>query len=164
MNFSKSVYQYKDYRKFLTDYYESCKHQSGHFTYKYFSTQAKIKSPNFLKLIMNGKRNLTIETIHCFAKGLKLSQQETTYFETLVLYNQAGSEKTQKYYYRRLQGLKKQNPTKKIKHYSNDLIAQWYYPALILYLHEKNINLDLLPLSQLINVNIGQIKNIIDNL
>ena len=164
MKYSKSIYQYKDYRKYLRDYYDGQKQCTSRFTYEYFSKQAKIKSPNFLKLVMNGKRNLTIEKMHQFAKALKLSQLERNYFEILVFYNQAESEQTQTYYYQKLKELSKLNPAKKVECYTSDIIAQWYYPALILYLHDKEATVDLAPLALMVGVGGSDIGAIIKEL
>lgn len=164
MNILKSVYQYKNYRTYLIDYYDYKKKQSSNFSYKHFSQLAKIKSPNFLKFIMDGKRNLTIEKIHLFAKGLELSHSEKVYFETLVLYNQAEIKETKKYYKNRLDDLVQLYPVKKVNLSANDIISQWYYPALILYLHEKDVDQDLRPLANIIKITSKEIQQIIEKL
>ncbi len=42
MNYLKSIYQYKNYRKYLIDFYRYKKKQSPNFTYQQFSKLAKI--------------------------------------------------------------------------------------------------------------------------
>lgn len=85
---------YTDFRKYLKDFYNykktSGKDQIRPYSYKYFSAAADIKSPNYLKLIIDGQRNLSNNMIDKFARALQLNKSETHEFRTLVEYNQAG--------------------------------------------------------------------------
>jgi uncharacterized protein (TIGR02147 family) len=85
----KSIFQYIDYRKFLSDYYAEKKATTRHFSYRYFCTKAGITSPSFLKLVMDGKSNISIAMIDKFAIALKLNKKEFRYFKHLVLFNQS---------------------------------------------------------------------------
>lgn len=92
------VYEYNDYRKFLGDYYSETKRTKCFFSYRYFSTRAGVKSPVFLKLVIEGKRNLTDAMVKKFSKALNFNDQESVYFKYLVLCNQAKTdEEKQKY-------------------------------------------------------------------
>jgi uncharacterized protein (TIGR02147 family) len=85
------IFSYIDYRSYLRDYYEEMKKNSRFFSYRYFSKKAGINSPNFLKQIIESKRNLTTITIDKFVTGLKLGEKEGKFFRHLVLFNQAKS-------------------------------------------------------------------------
>src|SRR3954469_6473209 len=85
------VFEYSNYRSFLRDLYEFEKAAHRKFSFRYFSKQAGFSSPNFLKLVIEGKRNLSIESIARFAKALKLNKEEATFFRALVLFNQAST-------------------------------------------------------------------------
>jgi uncharacterized protein (TIGR02147 family) len=80
-----------------------------------FSQAAGLGSPNYLKLIVGGQRNLTVTNIHQFAKALAFSYTETVFFETLVLRGQSVSPIELKYYDRRLLELRRQSMQKKNK-------------------------------------------------
>ena len=62
------------------------------FSYRYFSRWAGFSSPNFLKLVADGQRNLTPASIPKFARGLSLSERERESFETLVLMSLARTD------------------------------------------------------------------------
>ena len=83
---------YTDYRQFLSDFYqykrELHKNDVRSYTYAMFSAAADIKSPNYLKLIIEGRRNLSDSMILRFAKALQLTKEQTQEFQALVLYNQ----------------------------------------------------------------------------
>jgi hypothetical protein len=94
-----SVFSYVNYRRFLKDYYQQAKAEKKYFSYRYFSRRAGINSPNFLKVVIEGKRNLSSRTIDKFAGALGLDKKETVFFRRLVVFNQAktASEKQESY-------------------------------------------------------------------
>ena len=85
--------RYNDYRQYLRDFYEHRKATMSSsvraYSYSAFSAAADIKSPNYLKLIIEGQRNLSEDMIRKFAKALQLNKAETEEFRALVLYCQA---------------------------------------------------------------------------
>ena len=95
----KSIFEYIDFRGYLSDYYAFQKKTKRYFSHRYFCKKAGIKSPVFLKLVMEGKRNLTRPMVEKFAVGLGLNRKETDYFSHLVGFNQAktGSKKQEHY-------------------------------------------------------------------
>lgn len=84
---------YTDYKLYLQDHYlykkktESTQFRS--YSYAHFSAAADIKSPNYLKLIIEGKRNLSDQMIVKFARALRLNKEEGEEFRLLVHYGQA---------------------------------------------------------------------------
>lgn len=85
--------EYTDYRKYLKDMYEYRRltESSGmrQYSYSHFSAAADIKSPNYLKLIIEGKRNLSDDMIIRFSRALRLEKDAAHEFKTLVQYGQA---------------------------------------------------------------------------
>ena len=59
--------KYLDYRHFLQDFYKLKRLQTQRdlrpYNYAVFSASANIKSPNYLKMIIEGKRNLSEDMI-----------------------------------------------------------------------------------------------------
>ena len=85
-----SVYEYVDYRAYLRAFYEAEKAQRAAFSYRYFARRAGLASPNFLKLVIEGKRNLGKESVLAFATALDLNAEETEFFNDLVAFAQGG--------------------------------------------------------------------------
>ncbi len=87
------VSDYMDYRQFLKDFYSFKKHQSRTqirpYNYQVFSAAANIKSPNYLKMIIEGRRNLSDEMILKFARALNLDKALTEDFKLLVNFTQS---------------------------------------------------------------------------
>lgn len=83
---------YTDFREYLKDYFAHRRHLTARdlrpYSYSDFSAAADIKSPNYLKMIILGQRNLSPDMVKKFAKALKLDKQQQEEFEFLVLYGQ----------------------------------------------------------------------------
>ncbi len=85
--------EYMDYRIYLGDFYHYkkalTKMSIRPYSYAIFSAAADIKSPNYLKMIIEGKRNLSNDMIVKFARACALNKAQTDEFKLLVLFNQA---------------------------------------------------------------------------
>ena len=92
------IFEYDNYRTYLKDLYALYKKTKPHFSYRYFSQKAGFRSPNFLKLVIEGKRNLSPESIEKFTKALKLGKKEAEFFRVLVCLNQARTVGEKKVY------------------------------------------------------------------
>lgn len=88
MKVASNIYNFSDYRDFLKDRYAQLKEADPAFSFRNFSKQAGFGSPNYLKLVMDGKRNLSDEAIVKFAKGLRLDNHESEYLKFMVQSNQ----------------------------------------------------------------------------
>lgn len=93
LNVLPAISDYMDFRKYLADYYVYRKKISAReirpYNYQMFSAAADIKSPNYLKMIIEGRRNLSEDMIAKFAKALGLNKEQTEDFHWLVLFNQS---------------------------------------------------------------------------
>jgi uncharacterized protein (TIGR02147 family) len=85
----KEIFKYIDYRKYLADFYLEKKSSTRHFSYRFFAEKAGLKSPVFLKQVIDGERNLTRAAIEKFLSALNLNKKESLFFKNLVLFNQA---------------------------------------------------------------------------
>src|ERR1700742_3239126 len=83
------VFRYLDYRSYLADLYAAKKKRG--FSYRAFSRAAGLGAPNYLKLVIEGKRNLTPPMAARFAAACGLAGDAADYFQQLVAFNQASS-------------------------------------------------------------------------
>ncbi|MEQ1876070.1 MAG: TIGR02147 family protein [Bdellovibrionia bacterium] len=86
-----NIFEYDNYRLFLADTYHYLKETKSFFSFRYFSKTAGFASPNFFKLVMEGKRNLSQDSVERFALALKLNKSESEFFGRLVSFNQASN-------------------------------------------------------------------------
>src|SRR5262245_35695049 len=78
------VFEYVDYRAYLRDYYAHAKRARRGFSHRAFSRRVGLGSPNHLKRVMDGTRNLTLDMANRFAEALGLSGDAGEYFVQLV--------------------------------------------------------------------------------
>jgi uncharacterized protein (TIGR02147 family) len=125
-----SIYGYTNYRLYLADYYQLRKKSRRGYSYRQFAQQAGFTSPNYLKLVIEGQRSLSGQSIEQFITGLGLSQPMAAYFRCLVAWNQAAddTEKT-----RLFQELKRLTPASRryeLEADAMEYIQHWIYPVL----------------------------------
>lgn len=160
----KRVFSYSSYRDFLKDFYLDQKEKTPGYTYARFASLAKLNSPNYLKLVIDGGRNLTIANIHQFAKALSLDFHELNYFEALVLREQSSVETEKKYYSQRLRELAKGKPKGGIRVSDNSFVSNWYMPAIMVYLQDKDENTNSLKAAKVIGITELEFKRGLENL
>ncbi len=101
-----NLFTYVDYRQYLKDYYEKRCAESPGFSIRNFSRMAGFGGQSYLKMIMNGQRNLSPNSLAKFLRVLKLNRKESKYFEALVYFNQAKIERDKDFYFERLLALR----------------------------------------------------------
>jgi uncharacterized protein (TIGR02147 family) len=97
-----NLFDYFDYREFLHDYYLFHKRKNSAYSYRLFARKAKLGSPNYLKLVVDGKRRITDRTIFQFARGLGLTRDEEKYFRELVMYQEVSDPDSKELHLRSL--------------------------------------------------------------
>jgi len=125
-----NIYEYLNYREFVKDMYHFKKNGGNGFSYRTFSRLAGFRSSNFIKLIMDGDRNLSLEGIQKFSKAFKLNKAQKNFFETLVLFNQAKNIDDKNRYYGRIAQTKCYNEVKQLEANQYQYFSNWYYVAL----------------------------------
>jgi len=124
------IFDYLDYRVFLKDMFCFRKWKDKYFSYRYFAGKSGFASPNYLKLVIDGDRNLTNGSIAKIAKGFKLKKQEREYFENLVFMNQAEDHEERDHYYRKMMSAKGYGHIQKLEKASYEYFSKWYYPVI----------------------------------
>lgn len=150
------IFDYTNYRLYLRDCYEELKQNSSSFSYRYFSKKCGYSSPNFLKLVIEDKRNLSNESIEKFSNFFKLENEEKLYFKSLVGFNQAKNTKEkQKFAEEILRNslFTRLNPLAKDQF---EYISKWYYVAIREILKTKKIKLNAKEISKIIRPKLAE--------
>lgn len=85
----RSFFEFTNYRELLKFLIEKRKEEGKTFSFRWFSQKAGYTSPNFLKLILEGKRNLTEDGVERVSQVFQFNQKERSFFRILVQLNQA---------------------------------------------------------------------------
>jgi uncharacterized protein (TIGR02147 family) len=125
-----NVFAYSDYRSFVKDWYLVSKEHRSSFSFRNFSKKAGFKTSNFMLLVMQGKRNLTEDSLKKFSVGLSLNKQEQEFFRNLVFFNQAKTHDDKTHYYQKLLQSKKFKEVRPIEKQHYEYYSKWYHPVI----------------------------------
>lgn len=124
------ILQYTNYRVYLKDYYEYKKKHSVAFSLRYFAEKAGLSSHAHLKLVIDGKRNITKGTVTKLVVGLGLDDRRAEYFENLVFFNQAGDDKEKQLFYEKLLKVSPHSRLRKLEDAQFRIFREWYHSVI----------------------------------
>jgi uncharacterized protein (TIGR02147 family) len=120
-----SVYDFLDYRAYLRAYYEAAKRTRPSFSFRLFSKLAGLRSPNFLKLVIDGERNLGAR----FAGALGLDAADSEFFADLVAFGQAQTMAEKNRAFERIAASRRFRQARRIDGELFAYLSHWYNPA-----------------------------------
>lgn len=150
--------EYTDFRQYLKDVFEYRRMTESTglrpYSYSTFSAAADIKSPNYLKLIIEGRRNLSEDMITRFAKALRLNKSETEEFRALVRYGQATQPLERNHYLKELADLRARRAMEagQIDQRSWEKVPGWIGWVLYAMSEQANVSFDPEELQRLFRV------------
>ncbi|RZA24552.1 MAG: TIGR02147 family protein [Proteobacteria bacterium] len=125
-----SIYGYTNYRVYLADFYEVRKKSKRGYSYRQFSQQAGFTSPNYLKLVIEGQRNLSPQSVEQFIEALGLSVPMAAYFRCLVSWNQETDDSEKAELFQKLMRLTPAARRYELEADAMEYIQHWIYPVL----------------------------------
>ena len=123
------IHSYLDYRQFLRDRFRKLK-KTGKATHRSLSKKAGFASPNFLKLVMEGERNLSERSIAQVAGAFDLNDREREFFAALVRFNQAKGLEEKEALYQELKLRRPDLSLKRLEHSQFDYLKDWHTVAI----------------------------------
>lgn len=164
--------EYTDFRIYLHDFYQYKRRDTldsiRPYTYAHFSASADIKSPNYLRLIIDGQRNLSKEMIKKFSKALGHSADEAREFAALVLYGQAQTPLERNHHLRALAEIRieQQIKTGAINQEMFEKVPTWVSWVIFALLDQQGVKFNEENLRYLMRnkASIAEIKNALDKL
>jgi len=124
------VYDFLDYRAYLRAHYEAAKRTQRSFSFRSFSKLAGLRSPNFLKLVIEGDRNLGADSVPRFCVALALEGPEAEFFADLVAFNQATSLAEKNRAFERISASRRFRAARRIDGDLFAYLSHWYNPAI----------------------------------
>lgn len=137
-----SIYGYTSFRTYLKDFYEFRKEGQHGYSYRAFSKAAGFSSPNFLKLVMEGQRNISPDAVEKFILALKLKGPMAEYFRALVKMNQAQDDNEKEKWFHNIKQLTPHAKRRSLQAENLRYLSHWLYPALLEMVHLKDFRFD----------------------
>ena len=129
----RKIFEYLDYREFLSDYYKSKKLAHPAFSLRAFSDKIGFKTKDFILRVMRGDKNLSAQSIPMVAQGLGLGKRESEFFESLVWFNQTHDTDERNSWYERMQAVMKTarftDHQLLLAHYQYQVYSDWRHLA-----------------------------------
>jgi uncharacterized protein (TIGR02147 family) len=122
-----SIYEFSDYRKFLSEYFKLKKKEKPYFSHRYFCQEAGFKTPSVIKLVIDGRRNLTRTSLLKVSRAVGFDKNEHAFFETLVLYDKAQDADEKRNYLFKLAELKGLTTVAFIEHSRHAFYKEWHH-------------------------------------
>lgn len=122
-----SVFEYGDYRLYLKDAYNAMKSRDKKFSFRYFARVAGFKAHSFLRLVMQGKSNLSPDSIEKIAKAFKFNPEETRFFRNLVHLNQATNTEEKHHFAKAILKSQTYRRIHPLRESQYQYFACWYY-------------------------------------
>lgn len=124
------IYSYTNYLEFLRAHFEERKRLNRKFSFRVFARQAGFRSGSTPKMIIDGKRQLTLDSIRKFAIGLQLNKRETAYFEALVEFAQADTADKKAIAIQKIKTLPPKHKTTLLDQKRKDYVSKPYFVTL----------------------------------
>lgn len=122
----KKLYEYIHYREYLKDYFEDRKKRDAKFSHRFLARHLGLAAPNFMMLVMQGKRNITRSLACRISEVLKHGDKEADYFENMVGFEQAKTNKEKDRFFSRMLILRRYCDIKKIEEPQYEYYSKWY--------------------------------------
>ncbi len=133
---------YSDYRVFLKDFFDQKKKENSNYSHRVFIRKAQMSSPSHLKMVIDGKRNLTGKTVKKYISAIGLKKKEATFFSLLVNYNQEQCHEEKIALFQQIMQEKRKKGLSDIEEAQYDFLSKWHYVAIYCLLDLKEFKND----------------------
>jgi uncharacterized protein (TIGR02147 family) len=124
-----NIFEYVDYRFFLTDYISLQKSCNKNFTYRAFARKAGL-SPSLLIDVLSKRQNLTTEAMRKYTGAMGLTIKEIAYFKALVGFNNADTNTEKNKYFGEMVRLRGRSAVKFLDSKQYEYFSKWYNPVI----------------------------------
>jgi uncharacterized protein (TIGR02147 family) len=138
----KSIFQYSTSQEFIKAVVTDAQVTGTGLSIENYADRVGI-GRSTLKMILSGKRRLTVGHIHHLAGSLRLSMDETEYLQTLVLKERAKVPKERIFYEKRTTSLKKKSRLTSHSVLAKGLLSDPYILPILVYLTDFHKTKDL---------------------
>jgi uncharacterized protein (TIGR02147 family) len=121
-----NIFQHTDYREYLKAYFDERKKNDPKFSHRYLCRRLGLAAPNFIMLVMQGKRNITRSLAFRISEEFRHNSRETDYFECMVGFAQAKATDEKDRYFSRIMALRKTTNVDKIDERRYEYYSNWY--------------------------------------
>ncbi len=124
------IFKYLDYRKYLGDVFHTAKTSLATLTFQDMSHVLGFTSPNFINLVIRGKRNLSAKASTSVSTRLGLKGLDKQYFKKLVHYKASSSIEEREKTLRSLIDIQRSKLIDTVEGKQIEYFSEWYIPVI----------------------------------
>lgn len=121
------LFIYEDFHVYLRDRVAFERSRKRGFSYRNFAKASGFGSSGYLKMVIDGQRNLGSQAITAINRAFNHSRRESAYFEALVLCNQAKIDKDKQFYQDKLNTLRPKTKQKLLDQAKYDYFTKSHF-------------------------------------
>ena len=125
-----NIFEFTDYREYLLRYYIEKKKANPRYSYQLLTRKAGFSNRGFIYNVIKGTRNLSKLNCHKLSQALEHSAKEQDYFENIVAYSQADSEKERSYFLKQAFQMADRADVRLIEKDQYEYYSTWYHSAI----------------------------------
>ena len=125
----KSVFEYRNYREYIRDFYESRKRCSA-FTWREFAKLAGFSSSGFMKLVCDGKTRLSKVAVEKVVPALGLFGAQAEYFRLMVAFCDSARPEVRNSSFEKMMKIAQENCVEFLEAKSFAYFSSWANPVL----------------------------------
>ena len=125
----KPIIEYSDFRKYMRDFYEERKLRHV-FSWREFSKSAGFTSSSYMKVVCDGKSNLSRIGVERTGQAMGLVGFEMDYFRAMVKFGQETDDAKKKAAYEEMLAIAKEHKVRVIESDLFDFYESWKNPVL----------------------------------
>ena len=123
-----NIFDYLDYREFLKDYYTKAKENKPFFSYRFIGNRVGMDSSYVIK-VFQGNLHVSPRKINKFIELLQLGEPEAEFFEALVHFGRAKTERQRKIYFDKLFSISSVK-AQQFEPHQYEFFQKWYYSTI----------------------------------
>ena len=124
------VTRYLSYRDYLGAFYDLLKKQMESYSYLQFAEDLGFSKTNVIRLVIAGKRPLTLKAGEKIAKSFALKGPERKYWLMMVRYNNERVPAQREEYFQKLMDQKQKDLPTELDQKHLEYFNEWYYPVI----------------------------------
>lgn len=151
----KSIYEYINYREYLGDYYKYQKASGNKFSHRIWAAAAGFSASNFIKNVIDGKKDLGPSSIPKMIQACDLKKKEGDYFTLLVAFAKAKKDSDKNFHYNKIVNIRNKRKVEPISEKQFRYYSKWYYPVVREIIKGKKVGVDFSQLAKIVQPEIS---------
>lgn len=125
-----NIFEYTDYRQYLSDLFNEKKRLNPSFSHRVLAQKLGLSTSNYVLLIIQGKRNLNADLRFKMSEVFGHNRKEAEYFEEMVNFSHAKTDAEKNRHFTRMISMRKSLKIAVLDDSQYEYLSTWYNPII----------------------------------